>query len=60
MITVLAPPLPPDLPPWARGLWLPGPGELVPREALLVLVLISAQPLACGVLLGRLDPVGEV
>ena len=60
MILVEVPALPPDLPVRARGLWLPGPGELVPAEALLVLVLISAQPLACGVLLGRLDPVGEV
>ena len=59
MITVLAPPLPPDLPPWARGLWLPGPGELVPAEALPLLSLISRQPLAAGVLLGRIDPVGE-
>ena len=59
MILVDVPALPPDLPLWARGLWLPGPGEVVPLEALPVLSLISRQPLAAGVLLGRIDPVGE-
>ena len=60
MILVDVPALPPDLPPAARGLWLPGPGEVVPPEALPVLSLISRQPLAAGVLLGRVDPFGEV
>lgn len=59
MILVEVPRLPPDLPPGARSCWLPVPGELVPLEALIVLALIAAQPLAAGVLLGRLDPVGE-
>ena len=49
-----------DLPPAARGLWLPGPGDVVPPEALQVLDILSAQPLAFGVLLGRTDPVLEV